>query len=208
VRSADARTGEHRDGHLRDHRQVDADHVARLEAAFLQHVGEPLHVAQQLAVGHVALLALLAAPVEGHPVAPAGLHVAVERLVRGVQLPAHEPLVERRLRLVEHGVPGLRPVEQLLRLLRPPRLGVPRGLLIDRLVLDQSLLAELRGRLEDRLVEKLRQLLLDLLSGGLGGPFHHAPSGSLPPQVVPEGAMGAASSSSWPRPCAPPLAVR
>ena len=71
-------------------------------------------VAQQLGVGHVALLALLAAPVEGHPVAPAGLHVAVERLVRGVQLAADEPLVEGRLGLVEHGVPGLRPVEQLL----------------------------------------------------------------------------------------------
>ena len=73
-----------------------------LHAAVLQHVGQALHVAQQLGVGHIALLALLAAPVEGDPVAPAGLHVAVEAVVRGVQLAAGEPLVERRLGVVQH----------------------------------------------------------------------------------------------------------
>ena len=46
---APMRAGEHRHGHLGDHRQVDAHHVARLDAAVLQHVGEPLHVARSSA---------------------------------------------------------------------------------------------------------------------------------------------------------------
>ena len=125
----DARAGEHRHGHLRDHRQVDADHVAGLDAALLEDVREPLDVAQELGVGHVALLALLAAPVVGHAVAAARLDVPVERVVGRVQLAAREPLVEGRLRLVEHGVPALEPVERL-GLLGPPRLRVARGLLV------------------------------------------------------------------------------
>ena len=64
VRCPDASAGEHRDDHLGDHRQVDADHVAAFDAVVDQRVGEPLNVAQQLGVGDVALLALLAAPVE------------------------------------------------------------------------------------------------------------------------------------------------
>ena len=133
VRRADARAGEHRHGHLGDHRQEDPDHVAGLDAALLEHVGEPLDVAQQLGVGDVALLALLPAPVEGDLVAAAGLDVAVERVVRGVQLAAGEPLVEGRLRLVEHLVPLLEPVERL-GLLGPPRLRVARGRLVLGLV--------------------------------------------------------------------------
>jgi hypothetical protein len=73
--------------------------------------------------------------------------------VRRVQLPADEPLVEGRLGLVEHRLPGLRPVEQLLGLLRPVRLGIARRLLVEGLVRDQRVLAEAGGRLEHLLVE-------------------------------------------------------
>ena len=59
VGRADARAREHRHRHLGDHRQEDPDHVAGLDAALLEHVGEPLDVAQQVGVGDVALLALL-----------------------------------------------------------------------------------------------------------------------------------------------------
>ena len=104
VRRADARAGEHRHDDLGDHRQVDPDDVAGLDPAVLQRVGEALDVAQQLGVGDVALLALLAAPVEGDAVAQAGLDVAVQAVVRGVELAVREPLVERRVGVVEDGV--------------------------------------------------------------------------------------------------------
>ena len=88
VRRADARAREHRHDDLGDHRQVDPDDVALLDAVVLQRVGEALDVAVQLGVGDVALLALLAAPVERHAVAVAGLDVAIQAVVGGVELAA------------------------------------------------------------------------------------------------------------------------
>ena len=110
---ADAGAGEHRDDDLGDHRQVDADHVALADADVLERVGEALRVGEQLGVGDVALLALLAAPVIGDALAVAGLDVAVEAVGRGVQLAVGKPLVEGRVGLVEPLARLLRPVEQL-----------------------------------------------------------------------------------------------
>ena len=64
VDRADARAREHRHGDLGDHRQEDPDDVALADAVVLQRVGELLDVAEQVGVRDVALLALLAAPVE------------------------------------------------------------------------------------------------------------------------------------------------
>ena len=50
---ADARAGEHRVGGLRDHRHVDGDAVALLDAVRLQHVGEAADFVVQLAIGDV-----------------------------------------------------------------------------------------------------------------------------------------------------------
>ena len=104
VHRADARAGEHRDGDLGDHRQVDPDDVPALHPLVLQRVGEALHVAQQIGVADVPGLALLAVPVERHAVAVAGFHVAIQAVVGDVQLPALEPLVEGRVGVVEHGL--------------------------------------------------------------------------------------------------------
>ena len=81
VHRPDPGAGQHRDDDLGDHRQVDPDHVALADAEILQRVGEALRVSQQLGVGDVALLALLAAPVVGDAVAAARLDVAVEAVV-------------------------------------------------------------------------------------------------------------------------------
>ena len=78
-----------------------------LHALVLQRVGEALHLGEQLGVGDVALLALLAAPVEGDALAAPGLDVAVEAVVGDVERAADEPLVERRVGVVEHLLPGL-----------------------------------------------------------------------------------------------------
>ena len=127
-----------------------------------QRVREPLDVAVQVGVGDLGLLALLPAPVEGDPVAVAGLDVAVEAVVGGVDPAVGEPLVERRLGVVEPGLRLREPVE-LGGELQPPGLGVARRLLVQRLVRDQGLLAELARGLEGLLVEQLRELGLERL---------------------------------------------
>jgi hypothetical protein len=45
---ADARAGQHRIGRLGDHRHVDGDAVALLDAVLLQHVGEAADMLVQL----------------------------------------------------------------------------------------------------------------------------------------------------------------
>jgi len=55
----------------------------------------------QVGVGDVALLALLTAPVVGDLAALAGLDVPVDAVVTDVDLAVREPLVERRIGVVE-----------------------------------------------------------------------------------------------------------
>ena len=71
VRGADARAREHRDDDLGDHRQVDPDNVALAHAELLQRAGEAFDLGEQLRVGDVALLAVLAAPVQRDALAAA-----------------------------------------------------------------------------------------------------------------------------------------
>ena len=73
VRRADAGAGEHRHRGLGDHRHVDVDPVALLDAEALEHVGEPLHLVEQLGVGDRARVAGLALPVERDLVAASGV---------------------------------------------------------------------------------------------------------------------------------------
>ena len=119
MRRANPRAGKHCDDDLRDHWKVDADDVAGADAAGLQRVGGPLDVGQQLRVGDVALLSLFAKPVEGNAVPEAGINVAVEAVVGGVELAILKPLVERSGRVVKRFREGLEPVE-LERALAPP----------------------------------------------------------------------------------------
>src|SRR4051812_47116905 len=179
VRRADAGAGEHRDDDLRDHRQEDADDVALLDALVLQRVGEALDVAVQVRVGDVALLALLATPVERHAIAVAGLDVAVDAVVGDVELAADEPLEERRVGLVEDRVPLLGPLERV-GLLGPEALEV-LGLLEDVRRADLRALAELVGRIEPLLLEERLESLLERLLFG-----RHAVS-SLSPALEPDG---------------------
>ncbi len=115
VRRAEPCAREHRDGELGHHAEVDRDPVALADAQRLERVRGPADVLEQLRVGDLARVAGLTLPEERDLLAVAGLHVTVHAVVRGVQLPADEPLRERQVPL-EHGVPGLRPVEELARL--------------------------------------------------------------------------------------------
>jgi len=109
------------------------------------------------------------APVHSDAISEARLHVPVEAVVGGVQLAAHEPLVERRVGVVEHASPALEPGE-LGRLARPPRLKVAVGLLIDGRVGEQRLRPKRLRGLELLALEQRRELRLESL-GHLGVRF-------------------------------------
>ncbi len=164
VRRADARAGEHRDDHLGDHRQVDADDVAFLDALVLQRAGETFDVGQQLGVADRALGAVLAFPVQRDALTPPGDHVPIETVVGDVQRAAGEPLVERRIVVVEHARPLLKPVE-LLGLRDPPAQRIGGRILVDGRIVQQRLLAEGQRRLERLDVQQCRELPVEGLTG-------------------------------------------
>ena len=83
---------------LGDQRHVDRDAVALLDAQPLEHVRELADFAVELPVGEHARVAGLALPDDARPCCGAApsLEVAVEAVVRGVELAADEPFRERR----------------------------------------------------------------------------------------------------------------
>ncbi len=124
VRRTDAGAGQHRDRDLGDHRHVDRDPVALLDAQLGQRVRGLADLVLELGVGDVAGVVLgLADPVQGDLVAVAVLDVPVDAVVRRVDRAADEPLRERRVVPVEDPVPLLAPVEAL-GLLGPEALAV------------------------------------------------------------------------------------
>ena len=171
VRCTNPGAGQHRHDDLGDHREVDPDHVPLLNAAGLQPVRESLYVGEQLRIGQVALLTLLAVPVEGHPVAVAGLNVPVEAVVGHVERAVGEPPVERRVAVVEHLGERGGPVQPLPGLAGPPGLRVGRCSLIHGGVGDLGLRCELGRRREVRWPGAAVQvaLLLGLLAWTLTG---------------------------------------
>ena len=130
VRGADAGAGEHRDGGLGDHRQVDRDGVTCADPEVPQGVRGALDLPVQLGIGDVAgVVRRLTHPVDRDPVAVAGLHVSVDGVVAGVELAVGEPLREGRVPLQRLGE-VLAPRHVLAGLLGPEALEVGVGLLV------------------------------------------------------------------------------
>ena len=147
VGCADARARQHRHDGLGDHRHVDRDPVALLDAEVGQGVGGLGDLVLELGVGDVPRVALgLADPVEGDLVTLAGLDVPVHAVVRRVDGAADEPLRERRVVPVEHPVPLLVPA-QPFGLLGPEGLGVGVGTCV-RLFLEVGVRSQVGRRLE------------------------------------------------------------
>src|SRR5207249_7517497 len=151
VGGADAGAREHGHRRFRDHRHVDPDAVAGLDAEPLEHVREPADLPQQLRVGEPPDLARLALPDDGGLVLARAGHVAVEAVLGEVQRAAHEPLGEGGLPL-QDPVPLARPLEGR-RLLGPEALGILDAPLVELAVLvealDVGLLLALGRRRED-----------------------------------------------------------
>jgi hypothetical protein len=99
--------------------------------------------------------------VEGDAIAQAGRHVAVEAVVRGVELAAREPLAEGRIRVVEDLLERLGPVQRA-RLLGPPGRRVARGLLVLGQIRDQGVTREVVRRVEPLDLQQVLELPLQL----------------------------------------------
>ncbi len=112
---ADPGASEHRDRQLGNHRHVEGDDVIFLDAEVSKRRRERLDLVQQVAVGVGARLAQFALPLDRRPILRALLDVAVETVVRSVELPTRKPLVERRIAVLEDGVVLAVPGEQIRR---------------------------------------------------------------------------------------------
>src|SRR5438034_7378461 len=94
VGSADSRTGQHRNGQLGRHAHVDGDAVAFFYAERLQNVGEFLHFAMEFGVRQIAYFAGFALPDVSGFVFALSLDLAIEAVIRKIELAADEPRSE------------------------------------------------------------------------------------------------------------------
>ena len=119
-----AGAGIHGDQCLGHHGHVDDDPVTLAHAPVGERAGEKGDFVAQLGIGEGRDGVRDGAVVdEGRLISPAALHMAVEGVVAGVGLPALEPAIEGRVRIVEHPIPAPGPVDGLRRL-GPEGLGL------------------------------------------------------------------------------------
>ena len=85
MHGADAGAGQHGIGRFRDHRQVDGDAVALLDAVLLQNIGEAADMLMEFVVGDLlVVIGIVAFPDDGHLVA-ALLQMPVDAIVGDVE---------------------------------------------------------------------------------------------------------------------------
>ncbi len=136
VNGADARAGEHGVGRLGNHRQVDRDPVALLDAVRLQNVGELAHALMQLAISDLLFLGrIVAFPNDGDLIATRR-QMAVNAIGGNVERAVLEPL-DRNVAGTERGVLHLRvrldPVDPAADL-APETLGIGDRPLVKRMI--------------------------------------------------------------------------
>ncbi|OPX61424.1 MAG: hypothetical protein A4E29_00822 [Methanomassiliicoccales archaeon PtaB.Bin134] len=151
VNGADPGTGQHGDGQLGDHGQVQGYPVALLHPVGLEDVGETADLGVQLLVGERPdIILVLTLPDDGRLVLAPVLQVAVQAVVGDVKLAALEPLYDGVLPVPAVKVgPPLEPVQLVGGHLPPELFRVLHRLLVHLFVLlkalDVRLLAELLG---------------------------------------------------------------
>ena len=148
---ADARAGQHRVRRLGNHRQVDRDAIAFLDAELLQRVGHAADFGMQLAIGDLlALGRVVALPDDRGLVATLG-EVAIDAVGRDVQHAVMEPADANLAVVIDvahgAGAVGLDPVDALAVLAPELHRILDRGF-VHRLVLgvvDIGALGPIRG---------------------------------------------------------------
>src|SRR6185436_127836 len=146
VHGADARASQHRNGELRNQRQIQRDAITLRHAERLQDVRELTDLAIEIEVGQRSAIAGLAFPDECRLVAPGGADMPIEAVGGDVDLAADEPLGIRRIPL-EDFRPRRDPLE-LLRETGPEGFGILRGSRVDGGIVDERAGAKFVGRSE------------------------------------------------------------
>lgn len=113
---------------------IDDDAVALADAAFLQRIGEARHAREQVCIGDARDGAVVGFEDYRDALAIAGFDVAVEAVVRRVELAVVEPLVERRIGLVEHAGERLVPAQRFAREARPEAFVIALGFRDERAI--------------------------------------------------------------------------
>ena len=136
VNGADAGARQHGDDSFRDHRHVDADTVAFLYVAGLEHVSQAADLFVQLPVSDVRIVGrIVTFPDQGTLVA-VRIQMTIDAVVTGIELAALEPAdMSLGVVPVEYRIPGLVPVQELLCLLRPESGRILHRVRVHRLVL-------------------------------------------------------------------------
>ncbi len=115
----DARAGLHGDHAFDRHRQVDQHAVTLLDAARFQAIGKTGNTTEQILVGDPRHLTIIRLENQRQLVAQAGGDMAVQAVVRDIQLAIGEPLVKRRVRFIQHLGERRLPAHMLPRQPRP-----------------------------------------------------------------------------------------
>ncbi len=126
--------GQHGDHQFRDAAHVDRHAVAFFDAHALEDVGEAVHLLPQPPVAHEHLVAVFALPDDGQLVLAPGFDVAIKGVVDDIGLGPHEPLVERRVAVVEDFVPHFVPFQRV-GAFGPERQRILNGFVVNVLII-------------------------------------------------------------------------
>jgi hypothetical protein len=105
VNGPDAGTGEHRDGGLGDHRQIDGYTVTPFDPESFECIGAAPDLTCEVPVGEHPPVSRFSLPDDGRLVPPRPVEVPVEAVGRSIELAVHEPTGVRQLP-VEDLLPG------------------------------------------------------------------------------------------------------
>ena len=162
------RAGEHGIGRLRDHRHVDRDPVALLDAAVAHDVGHAADLVVKLTIGDRLRLGRIVAFPDDRDLVAAGVEMPVDAVIGDVGDAVLEP-ADRDVAGAEIGVldpgRGLEPVDAL-GFLGPEGVRVPDGSLV---------LRQIAGIVQIGAVAPLGRNVVNV-SGGVKGQVAHGPS--------------------------------
>ncbi len=144
------KTCQHRNGQLRDHRQVEGHPIARLQPAEIPQQRRKLVDAliELLVRDDLGGLRLRLGDPDQRSFVPVFGEVPVDAVKGSVELPTHKPLPERRVARIERGVPVLVPRQEIAVFLEAFGEVLLGESFEDRGVVGVGLTDELRWRVE------------------------------------------------------------